>query len=206
VAGCPPPRPGRALICALLTNFYSTPLPVWVEAQANVYSPVTLLRLKMEARFTHLRMSHSILQAYTCSSSKHVPPISHALERRTFASNPVPKGCRILTVTTGNGQGKDEVRSFEVFLNGKSVVSSDHSPNAQATVAVQTSNKIKVILTGEPSSKVFVLIRANQNNPLTLSQNPNYVPKPQTNGRTDGAGFPSCPSGPLTRTAAAGVY
>ena len=53
---------------------------------------------------------------------------------------------------------KGEVRSFEVFLNGKSVVSSDHSPNAQATVAVQTNNKIKLILTGEPSSKVFVLI------------------------------------------------
>ena len=75
-----------------------------------------------------------------------------------FRVDPVPKGCRILTVTNGNGQGKDEVRSFEVFLNGKSVVSSNHSPNTQATVAVQTSNKIKLILTGEPSSKVFVLL------------------------------------------------
>jgi hypothetical protein len=75
-----------------------------------------------------------------------------------FRVDPVPKGCCILTVTKGNGQGKDEVRSFEVFLNGKSVVSSDHSPNAQAAVAVQTNNKIKLILTGEPSSNVFVLI------------------------------------------------
>jgi hypothetical protein len=75
-----------------------------------------------------------------------------------FRVDPVPKGCCILTVTNGNGQGKDEVRSFEVFLNGRSVVSSDHSPNAQAAVAVQTNNKIKLILTGEPSSKVFVLI------------------------------------------------
>ena len=74
-----------------------------------------------------------------------------------FRVDPVPKGCCILTVTNGNGQGKDEVRSFEVFLNGKSLVSSDHSPNAQATVAVQTNNKIK-LMTGEPSSKVFVLI------------------------------------------------
>ncbi|HVR26413.1 MAG TPA: hypothetical protein VMU26_24175 [Candidatus Polarisedimenticolia bacterium] len=63
-----------------------------------------------------------------------------------------------MTVTNGNGQGKDEVRSFEVTLNGKNVVSSDHSPSAQATVAVQMSNNIKVILTGEPSSKVLVLI------------------------------------------------
>ena len=51
-----------------------------------------------------------------------------------------------------------KICSFEVFLNGKSVVSSDHSPSAQATVAVQMSNNIKVILTGEPSSKVLVLI------------------------------------------------
>ncbi|MGA9390187.1 MAG: hypothetical protein WBV69_07045 [Candidatus Sulfotelmatobacter sp.] len=63
-----------------------------------------------------------------------------------------------MTLTNGNGSGKDEVRSFEVFLNGKSVVRSDHSPNAQATVALQTSNRIKVILTGDPSSKVLVLV------------------------------------------------
>jgi hypothetical protein len=87
-----------------------------------------------------------------CSSEK---PCTRT---ENFRVDPVPKGCCILTVTNGNGQGKDEVRSFEVFLNGKSVVSSDHSPNAQAAVAVQTNNKIKLILTGEPSSKVFVLI------------------------------------------------
>jgi hypothetical protein len=75
-----------------------------------------------------------------------------------FRVDPVPKGCCILTVANGNGQSKDGVGSFEVFLNGKSVVSSDHSPNAQATVAVQTNNNIKLILTGEPSSKLFVLI------------------------------------------------
>jgi hypothetical protein len=75
-----------------------------------------------------------------------------------FRVDPVPKGCCILTVTNGDGLGKDEVRSFEVFLNGKSVASSDPSPNAQTTVAVQTSNRINMILTGEPSSKVLVLI------------------------------------------------
>src|ERR1700728_912520 len=75
-----------------------------------------------------------------------------------FRVDPMPKGCCILPVTNGNGQGKDEVHSFEVFLNGKSVLSSNHSSNARATVAVQTSNKIKVILTGERSSKVLVLI------------------------------------------------
>jgi hypothetical protein len=75
-----------------------------------------------------------------------------------FRVDPVPTGCCILIVTNGNGRGKDEVRSFEVFLNGKRVVTSDHNPNAQAATAVQTSNRIKLILTGEPTSKVFVLI------------------------------------------------
>lgn len=75
-----------------------------------------------------------------------------------FRVDPMPKGCCILTVTNGNGLGKDEVGRFEVFLNGKSVVPADGSRNAQATVAVQTANRIKVILTGEPSSTVSVLI------------------------------------------------
>jgi hypothetical protein len=75
-----------------------------------------------------------------------------------FRVDPLPKGCCILTVTNGNGLGKEEVRRFEVLLNGKSVIPADHSPNPQVTVAVRTSNTIKVILTGEPNSKVFVLI------------------------------------------------
>jgi len=82
-----------------------------------------------------------------------------------FRVDPVPKGCCVLTVTNGNGLGKDEVRSFKVFLNGQNVVPSDHSPNAQATVAVQTSNRIRVILTGEPSSKVLVLIAYDPRQP-----------------------------------------
>jgi hypothetical protein len=89
---------------------------------------------------------------HACSSDK---PCSRTED---FRVDPVPKGCCILTVTNGNGLGKDEVRSFEVLLNGKRVVPSGHSPNAQATVAVQTSNRIKVIVTGEPTSKVLVLI------------------------------------------------
>jgi hypothetical protein len=45
-----------------------------------------------------------------------------------------------------------------VFVNGKSVVPVDHSRNAQAAVKVLRSNTLKVILTGKPFSKVFVLI------------------------------------------------
>lgn len=87
-----------------------------------------------------------------CSSEKP------CTQTEDFRVDPVPKGCCILSVTNGNGLGKDEVRSFEVFLNGKSVLLSDHSPSAHATVAVQTSNQIRMIVTGEPRSKVLVSI------------------------------------------------
>jgi len=72
--------------------------------------------------------------------------------------DPLPKGCCVLIVTNGNGRGKDEVGSFEVFLNGKRVIPPDHSPSARATVTVQTNNSIKLSLTGESGSRVLVLI------------------------------------------------
>jgi hypothetical protein len=75
-----------------------------------------------------------------------------------FRVDPVPNGCCILTVTNGDGRGTDEARRYEVFLNGRRVIPADHSRNAQAPVKVLPSNTLKVILTGEPSSKVFVLI------------------------------------------------
>ena len=75
-----------------------------------------------------------------------------------FQVDPVPNGCCISTVTNGDGRGTDETRSYEVFLNGRKVVPADHSRNAQAPVTVLRSNTLKVVLTGEPSSKVFVLI------------------------------------------------
>jgi hypothetical protein len=76
----------------------------------------------------------------------------------SFRVDSVPNGCCILTVTNGDGRGTDEAHSYEVFLNGKSVVPVDHSPNAQAAVKVLRSNTLKVILAGKPFSKVFVLI------------------------------------------------
>jgi len=75
-----------------------------------------------------------------------------------FRVDPVPKGCCILTVTNGDGLGKNEARTYVVFLNGKRVVPADHPRTAQAAVKVRRSNTLKVILTGEPSSKVFVQI------------------------------------------------
>ena len=75
-----------------------------------------------------------------------------------FRVDPVPDGCCILTVTNGDGRGTDEARSYESFMNGKKVIPADHSRNAQALVKVLRRNTLKVVLTGEPFSKVFVLI------------------------------------------------
>jgi len=75
-----------------------------------------------------------------------------------FRVESVPNGCCILTVTNGDGRGTDEARSYEVFLNGKRVVHMDRSRNVQTPVKVLRSNMLKIVLTGEPFSKVFVLI------------------------------------------------
>jgi hypothetical protein len=75
-----------------------------------------------------------------------------------FRVDPLPKGCCVLLLTNGDGRGNDEVHAYEVFLNGKRVVPEGESRNLQATVTVQASNTIKLVLTGKPSAKVFVLI------------------------------------------------
>ena len=59
-------------------------------------------------------------------------------------------GCCVLIVTNRDGQGTDEARSYEVFLNGKKVVSAAHSRSAQAPVNLLRSNALKVILDGGP--------------------------------------------------------
>jgi general secretion pathway protein G len=75
-----------------------------------------------------------------------------------FRVDRVPSGCCILTVTNGDGQGTDEARSYEVFLNDERVIPTDHSRNAQATVKLLQRNTLKVILSGAPHSKLFILI------------------------------------------------
>jgi hypothetical protein len=75
-----------------------------------------------------------------------------------FRVDPVPKGCCVLTVTSGDGRGTDEVRSYEVFLNGQRVLPTGQARNAQAAVKILQDNTLKVVLIGEPHSKVFILI------------------------------------------------
>jgi len=86
------------------------------------------------------------------------PTDSPCTRTKSFTVDPVPKDCCILLVANGDGHGTDEVRSYEVFLNGERVIPSDRSRNAQAPVKLLTKNTLKVILTGEPHSNVFVLI------------------------------------------------
>jgi hypothetical protein len=74
-----------------------------------------------------------------------------------FHLDRVPAGCCVLIVANGDGQGTDEVRSYEVFLNDKRAIQTDHSRSAQAPVKLQATNKLKVVLSGAPHSKVFVL-------------------------------------------------
>jgi hypothetical protein len=75
-----------------------------------------------------------------------------------FRVDPMLEGCCVLTVTNGDGQGTDEARSYEVFLNGTRVIPTEHSRYAKATIKLRRSNTLKVILNGQPSSKVFVLV------------------------------------------------
>jgi hypothetical protein len=75
-----------------------------------------------------------------------------------FHLDQVPTGCCVLIVTNGDGRGTDEVRSYEVFLNGERVVPKENSRTAQAVVKVQPSNTLKVVLNGGSHSKIFVLL------------------------------------------------
>ncbi len=83
----------------------------------------------------------------------------------SFHVNFVPKDCCTLTVENGDGRGTDEARSYEVFLNGERVASADDSPNAGAKVKILRRNKVRVILTGKPHSKLWVRIMYNPRHP-----------------------------------------
>lgn len=82
-----------------------------------------------------------------------------------FRVDPMPPGCCILTVRNGDGRGTDEIHSYEIFLNGKRIVSSNHSPHVDTPVKLRTSNTIRVVLSGGPQSRLSVMIfttRASQ--------------------------------------------
>lgn len=82
-----------------------------------------------------------------------------------FHLDRVPTGCCVLVVTNGDGHGADEVRSYEIYLNGDRVVPAGHSRNAQAAVKLRTTNLLKVVLIGAPHSKVLVLLAYDSRRP-----------------------------------------
>ena len=63
-----------------------------------------------------------------------------------------------MLLANGDGKGNDEAQTYEVLLNGKSVLASGQPPNGVANVSLEASNRIEMVLTGKPGSKVFVLI------------------------------------------------
>lgn len=86
------------------------------------------------------------------------PKESPCIRTDNFRLDTAPHGCCLLLLTNGDGRGHDEVRNYEIFLNGDRVVPSNHSRNTQAEIKLQASNSLKVLLSGDPKSKVFILI------------------------------------------------
>jgi hypothetical protein len=101
--------------------------------------------------FTGYPPSIYMQEFHACSSD----PCSKTEE---FRVDHVPDGCCVLTVTNGNGQGKNEVRSYEVFLNDQRVIPAGGSRNAHSAIKVAQRNTLRLILRGDPSSKVFILV------------------------------------------------
>ena len=130
----------RPLLVAALCAFITAP----VGAQEKADQPMQ--------RFTGYPPSVYMHPFLSCVSD------APCAQTDKFHLDQVPSGCCILIVTNGDGQGTDEVRSYEVFLNGERVVSTDHSRSAQAAVKLRPTNTLKVVLSGGPHSKVFVLL------------------------------------------------
>ncbi len=70
-------------------------------------------------------------------------------QSKKFRVASIPTGCCRLSATNGTGHGTDDVKSYEIFLNGKRVL-------PQAQVEIRRQNSLKVVLVGERSSKVFI--------------------------------------------------
>ena len=92
------------------------------------------------------------------------PSDGPCIREDTFSVDSLPHGCCTMLVTNGDGRGRDEVRSYDIFLNGERVAPAGLQ-NAQGPVRLQSSNTLKVILTGSPQSKIFILITYDPRGP-----------------------------------------
>lgn len=105
--------------------------------------------LHPQRRFTYYPPSVYMNVFLSCPSD------GPCIREDTFRVDPIPHGCCTMLVTNGDGRGTDEVRSYDIFLNGERVVP---APVQNGPIKLQSSNTLKVILTGDPHSKIFVLI------------------------------------------------
>jgi hypothetical protein len=126
----------------------------WVAlAFACAASPVACQeKAKPMQRFTGYPPSVYMRPSLACADD------AQCTQMDKFHLDQVPTGCCVLIVTNGDGRGADEVRNYEVFLNGERVVPSDHSRTAQVPVKLKVNNMLKVVLNGGSHSKVFVLL------------------------------------------------
>lgn len=134
----------RSRCCLLVVALLCTFISVTVAAQERAELPLQ--------GFTGYPPSVYMRPFLACVSD------SSCTQTDKFHLEEVPVGCCVLIVTNGDGQGTDEVRSYEVFLNGLRVILTDHSRSAHAEVNLRPTNTVKVVLSGAPHSKVFVLI------------------------------------------------
>jgi hypothetical protein len=88
-------------------------------------------------------------------------PDATCTKKDVFRIDPIPQGCCDLLVTNGDGQGKDEVHSYEVFFNDERYIQPTNARSSGARVKAQKLNNIRVRLSGETGSKIMVLLTYN---------------------------------------------
>ena len=80
-----------------------------------------------------------------------------------FRLDAIPRGGCTLVVTNGNGQGKNEVRDYEIFLNAERVIPKSGARGAYAAVKPTNRNILKTVVTGDPDAKIFILLAYDPN-------------------------------------------
>jgi hypothetical protein len=83
----------------------------------------------------------------------------------SFHVDQIPKGCCILLVTNGDGNGTDEISSYEISLNGHKILPAGNARYANVPVKLLPDNTLTAVLAGRENSKLFVLIAYDPRKP-----------------------------------------
>jgi hypothetical protein len=84
-----------------------------VSVTAIVGSIVFAIVVHPQRRFTGYPPSVYMNLFLSCPSD------GPCIREDTFSIDPLPRGCCTMLVTNGDGRGTDEVRSYDIFLNGE---------------------------------------------------------------------------------------